>query len=472
MAAVNSYLEGIDCLTPTACMAAGTGGTILGSPGGPHPSAPIAALPALADAAYGGYTTAVYIQSVAPAIAHVSIRYFDTDGNAIGAGDSGAIAPGGTATIRQDGGNSFVPGFAGSGVIWSDQMIVAFVNEFAPGGTADATSYTAKDIHSRVFGTLYVPAVANVAYGGYTTGIGLINLSRSVATITVTYRDGAGAVIKTQTLTDVPAEAYRALYSGDLALGLPQGFAGTATIQSSADRIAAVVNEVGPGGQFSSYDAATEAGYLLFAPAALNNAYGGYVTGMGIQNTSDFAANFGIYYYDSTGAVTSRNFSIAADGYLGVYQGTDIPTPGAYTAVVSSPSAALVIIVNEVAPPNGPARQSTAYNTFIQGFPTLHLPLVESAGSDGWSTGEGIMNTGPAATTVTVTYYDTLSGAEVGTPQSQVLESRAFMGVYQPTGGLPDGARANAIVTTSADGQIAVICNESNAHSFMSYTGQ
>ncbi len=133
---------------------------------------------------------------------------------------------------------------------------------------------------------------------------------------------------------------------------------------------------------------------------------------------------------------------------------------------------AIAAIVTEVAPSPSSAKQSTGYNTFGAGTTSMHLPLVESAGPDGWSTGEGIMNTGTAATTVTVTYYDTVTGALVGTPQSLVLQPNAFWGLYQPVGGLPNGMRASAIVTTAAGGQVAVICNESNATSFMSYAGQ
>jgi hypothetical protein len=99
------------------------------------------------------------------------------------------------------------------------------------------------------------------------------------------------------------------------------------------------------------------------------------------------------------------------------------------------------------------------------------LPLVESAGSDGWSTGEGIMNTGSTTTTVTITYYDTATGSAAGTPQSLSLQPNAFWGLYQPAGGLPSGARASAVVTTSSGGQVAVICNESNTTTFMSYSG-
>jgi hypothetical protein len=320
--------------------------------------------------------------------------------------------------------------------------------------------------------TIYAPAIANNAYGGYTTGIGLVNVSNITVNVTVTYRDGSGTVIKTQTLSNVAAGAYQALYSGDTTLGLPNGFSGTATITSSAGYLAAVVNETGPGGQFSSYDAVPAGSTTLYAPAALHNAYGGYNTGMAIQNTTATAGAVTITYYDTNGTPTVKTSSIAANGYLGVYQGTDIPSPGAYTARITS-SVAIAATVNEVAPAlNLSAQQSTAYNTFPTGGSNLNLPLVESAGADGWSTGEGIMNTGTSSTTVTVTYHDTATGAQVGNSQNQTLQPNAFWGLYQPTGGLPNGARATAAVTTSPGGQVAVICNESSATSFMSYGGQ
>ena len=133
----------------------------------------------------------------------------------------------------------------------------------------------------------------------------------------------------------------------------------------------------------------------------------------------------------------------------------------------------LVAIVNEVAPAGaGSARQSTSYNTFSAGSATVNLPLVENGGSDPWNTGVGIMNTGTGTATVQVSYYDSATGTAIGTAQLQTLASHAFWGVYQPTGGLPSGTRATAVVTTSTGGQVAVICNESSATTFMSYDGQ
>jgi hypothetical protein len=196
---------------------------------------------------------------------------------------------------------------------------------------------------------------------------------------------------------------------------------------------------------------------------------------MGIQNTSASGGTVFVTYYDNAGTATAKSFNILAFGSLGVYQGsaTDGPGPGAYTAVIQSATLLLVAIVNEVAPAGtGPARQSTSYNTFSTGSSIVHLALVENAGSDPWNTGLGIMNTGSAPTTVQVFYYDAFDGTSVGTWQTVTLARRAFWGLYQPTGGLPVGTRATAMITASGGGQIAVVCNESSPTTFMSYNAQ
>jgi len=441
----------------------------------------VAVLPAMANGAYGGYVTAATIQNTGLAPASIRIAYFNQNGAPVGVGDAINNLPVNASwTVRQDNGNSFPSSGgnaaqAGSAVVYSSQRIASFVNEFAPGNVGDATSYSGVQVPSGVGATLYAPTIVNNAYGGYTTGIGLLNQGNSPTNVTITYRDGSGALIKTQTVSGLAAHAYQALYSGDATLALPSGFAGTATITNSAAQpLGAVVNETGPGGQFSSYDAVASGSTTLNVPVALNNAFGGYYTGMGIQNTSASAGTVFVTYYDASGTATAKSFPIAANGSLGVYQGsaTDGPPVGAYTAVIQTSTLPLAAIVNEVAPSSTSAKQSTSYNTFSAGSATLDLPLVENAGSDPWNTGEGIMNTGTGSTTVTVRYFDAFSGAAIGTVQTQTLAPQAFWGLYQPTGGLPSGRRATAVITTSSGGQVAVICNESSATTFMSYDGQ
>jgi hypothetical protein len=429
-------------------------------------------LPALSNGAYGGFVSAISIADSGATAASITVDFFDQAGNVIGNGETLQLSPHQGATLRQDDGASLPAGSAGSAIVFSDQPVAAFVNEFPSGNAGDATSYTAVPA-SGAAATLYAPAMANNAYGGYTTGIGLLNLGASPTVVTITYRDTGGSSVKIAGVAGLAAHGYIGLYSGDPGLGLPSGFAGTATITSDGQPLAAVVNEVGPGGQFSSYDAVPAGQQTLQAPAALSNAFGGFNTGIGIQNTSATAGTVAITYYDSAGTLAKTStFQIAANGYLGVYQGTDVPT-GAYTARISTPTGGVMVaaIVNEVGPAHTGAQQSTSYNTVAVGAATANLPLVESAGSDGWSTGLSITNTGTTVATVTVSYFDLATGASLGTSQSQPLQPNAYWGVYQPTGGLPAGDRASAVVSTNG-GTVTVICNESSPTTFMSYDGQ
>jgi hypothetical protein len=382
-------------------------------------------------------------------------------------------------TVRQDNGRSFAPGQAGSALISSTQPIAAFVNVFST-GNVDASSYTAIPAVPRPGSTLYAPAITSGAYGGYTTGIGLLNVGDAPTDVTITYRDGAGGVARVQTLAAVPAHAYRGIFSGDSGSStdarLPAGFAGSATLQSSGQPLAAVVHELGPGDQFSSYDAVAAGDTTLHVPTALNGAYGGYYTGIAVQNTTATAGVVTVSYYDRDGAPTAKSFPVAAGGQLGLYQGSVTQGPptsvDGYTAVITS-TVLVAAIVNEVAPATSPgARQSTAYNTVSAGSSTVHLASVESAGLDGLSTGLAIMNTSNTGAAVTVTYHDAATGEPVGTPQTIAnLGPKAFWGVYQPTGGLPTGKHATAVVTVRG-GQIAVVCNQRSPAQFMSYNGQ
>ena len=111
--------------------------------------AELAVLPAVANAAYGGYTTAVEMQNTGAANGDVLIHYFDSSGALVGTGDDiTGLPPNGTATIRQDNGHSFAANGAGSAIVYSSQPVASFVNEFAPGNVGDATSYSGVQVPS------------------------------------------------------------------------------------------------------------------------------------------------------------------------------------------------------------------------------------------------------------------------------------------------------------------------------------
>ena len=121
-----------------------------------------------------------------------AIEYFDQSGNPVGSGDSIQTLPTyGTWTVRQDNGHSFAPGGAGSALVYSDHgTLSAFVNEFAP-SNGDGSSYSAVRPPLLSPG-IYAPAIASSAYGGYTTGIGLLNAGTAATDIQIIYHDAAG----------------------------------------------------------------------------------------------------------------------------------------------------------------------------------------------------------------------------------------------------------------------------------------
>jgi streptogramin lyase len=449
--------------------------------------AALAALPAMANAAYGGYTTVTYVQNAGSAPADLGILYFDQSGNRVGSGEIKLALPTkGNWTVRQDDQNGLTPGGAGSAIIYGDQPIAAFVNEFAPHNAGDATSYSAIPLPGGAGATLSAPAIASNAYGGYTTAIGLINLASTATDITLTYRKGDGTIQATQTLTGVAPGAYRGVYSGNSGsstdANLPANFAGTATIQSSAGTVAAIVNEVGPGGQFSSYDAVAAGAATEAAPTILNDAYGGYNTAIGLQDLAATTANVTISYSGQVGGGTTtqtfqEHLTLAPFGYAGDYNGggsaNAVLPDGFHGSATIQSDQPLASIVNEVAAPaiaGGPTTQSTAYNTFAAGVGAAHLPLVENAGSDGVTTGVGIENISATTASVMIAYYDATSGGLL-TQKTVNIAPGSFLGEYTPADLTTAGTRATAVISTSANA-LAVIVNEVGAGEFMSYDAQ
>jgi len=431
--------------------------------------------PALMNNAYGGYTTTIYLQNksgAALAAGAITITYYNTSGTQVGTGDSSpALANGAVWSVRQDNGHSFASGGAGSGRVNTSVPVVAFANQELAG--SDGSSYSA--LPDPATGpTVYAPAVMNQAYGGYTTGFGITNTGSATTTVTVTYRNPDGSAIATTRTQSLAPNAYWGLYQGEAGTPLPVGFHGTATITSSpAQNLAVIVNEVGPGG-FLTYSATNSGSTTLYAPVVFNNAYGGYFTGMGIQNVSNSTANVTINY--AGGSVTkSESFTVAPHGFAGIYNGAGngagLPDGFAGSGVITSDQP-VVAIVNEVIGSVG-----TSYNTIAAGIPTVHLPLVEDS-VNGFSTGFGVENVGTGSATVSIVYYDPVSGAQVGTSTTLTLAPGAFAGVYQGPGGdggVASGSSATATLTVTnpgGGGKLAVIVNQQSSTSFMSYSGQ
>jgi len=234
-------------------------------------------LPALDDGSQ------LVIQNRGSTSASVSLQYFGPAGDAVGLGDSDPHLPANASWVVR---TNLAKPFSslGSAVLYSDQPLAAVATRGSRGGT-DTSSYSGVQLIGNTSSTLYAPRIVSTAdaLGNVTQSrISLINTDAlSDATVTVTYRDAAGkAVHGVSCVTTLDGCSFTALARAQLdsatvpVLGVPSGFQGTATIQSSGPLLAGVVDEMGPGGQFSSYLAAPQGStygpsQALYAPVAI-----------------------------------------------------------------------------------------------------------------------------------------------------------------------------------------------------------
>src|SRR5450759_729190 len=114
--------------------------------------------------------------------------------------------------------------------------------------------------------------------------------------------------------------------------------------------------------------------------------------------------------------------------------------------------------------------QSTSYNGEPAASGYLNLALVENAGSDGWSTGLGIVNTTNAPISFFLTYFNAQTGVLIS-QTSLSLPAHAYLGRYTPADLTTPGTRATAWLFSTTLG-LAAICNEQGAAALMSYNGQ
>ncbi|MCL5958127.1 MAG: hypothetical protein M1358_02225 [Chloroflexi bacterium] len=395
-------------------------------------------LPVVLRDAYGGWTTGVGLQNAGSSPATIAVTYYAADGQAVLT--TNVTVPGRGYWGLYQGGEPLPLGFAGTAVVTSNQPIAAVVNEIATTGQAMSYEGTAQPAN-----TVYLPLIMKNAYGGWTTGLTVQNTSDNPASVTVVYYNDDGTEAGRQT-QDVPGRGYWAVYHGsDL---LPPGFAGAAIV-SSNQPVVTVVNEVSSAGAMSYRGLSTPSAAAYF-PVLMNDAYGGWTTGLNVQNTTASPASVTLTYYDgSGGVVTSKSTTIPPLGLWAIFQGgADLPSGYAGSGVLTS-SQPVVAVVNEIS-----ANGSMSYAGENQGANRVYLPVMLNDAYGGWTTGAGILSLGSGS--ATITYFDA-SGNIVGN-ESKTLSPNSYWALYQGGAGLSPGYAGSAIVSSTSP--LVVVVNE------------
>lgn len=410
-------------------------------------------LPVVLNDGYGGWTTGFSLRNTSNLPASLQVSYFSPGGGLLA--QENATVPDGGYWSSFQGGSRLPPGFAGSALLSSSQRLVVEVNETKPG--VDAMGYTGSTPSAQVF----APVVMDNAYGGWSTGINIRNASTSEpAHVSVLYYDRHGNLVKTDAGSIPLNGSWGVAQAGQLG----GDFAGWALL--TADQpIVVTVNEVNPSGGSMSYDGMPTASGGVYVPVVMDNAYGGWSTGINIANTSANPANVFIDYYDASGRkVGTDSSTVQGHGYWGVYQGGGRLGAGFAGSAVIRSDQAVVATVNET---NQTGTGAMSYAGIPQGATRIFLPVVMDGAYGGWTTGVNIANPGAAAASVTITYYDSQGVAR--TKETRTISPKGYWGAYQG-GKLGNGFAGSAVITSNVP-VVAIVNEIHTSGSSISYNG-
>lgn len=301
--------------------------------------------------------------------------------------------------------------------------------------------------------SLFAGAAA-LAQGGltYESGVQVVNLEASSASITLLYYDQLGNVIGSVPDT-IGANGSKTYYPLS---GVPAGFNGSMVI--SADRaIAAIANTVTSGNVFSASTPGFSGGSTTFSLPLVMCNNSGFNTFFNVQNAGTSDANVTVNYIPaSDGLATSEAATIKPGAAKTFDQTTGSATKdcgdslagptgkfiGSAKITSSQPVVATLMQLNTTS-----YRVLMGYNGFTGGSTVVNLPLVMGQ-NNSFYTGIQIQNAGTVATTVTMDYTANTGGSF--DPASEVfsLQPGASKTIIQ-NGTPPSNGSANNWNTSS-----------------------
>lgn len=423
----------------------------------------------------GNYTSYLAFQNTGASAATVTVQYYDGQGNAL---SSTNPCPTVAAHAECIASNAFASGNKGTGIIISSQPLAVIVAEGTPyGGSAYAVSSTSSN-------QLVAPLIFHNAFGDFSTQLTVFNTGTAAATATVTFYDQNGVVqtSATQNLT-ISAKTATTLDQAAANSNLPNNFSGWAQITgANGSQLVGQVLEQSAGQHFVAVASAqplSQAATTLYAPAIFNGAFN-FSTGANIVNPNPQPVSVTVSYYDDNGNLTpTAAFTLGGNSLISVFQGgsngSGLPGNGlasgfSGSAVITSTGAGVVMVVNESGGTSASsgASLSGVYSANSKGSSSVSLPVMANGGY-GYTTGATIFNTGSAAVSGTIQYYDA-SGTAVGSARPFSVGANASYLAYQGNASLPQGFYGSAVVTQASGGGSDGLIVTTNALSGLFYT--
>ena len=431
-------------------------------------------LPFLANNA-GGFTSFLALQNTTTTTNNVTIDFYNTAGSSL---SSVSTTLGPNAEVIPN--NPFANNTTGTGIVHSSGPLNVIVAEGTPaGGSAYAVGTGA--------GSQLVDPLAINNSGNFRTQLTIYNSDVTAATATVTFfnADGSPAPAASTKTINIAGHTVAILDQTASDSSLPAGFYGWAQISGSAgSQLVGQILEQNSASHFVAIaNAETTPQSTLYAPAIFKGAFGAFVTGANIVNTSANTLTVYITYYDTNGvAVTTQPFTLGPRAIAGIFQGgsgggSGLPTTGlpvgfTGSALVQASGGGIVMAVNEAGGlTQGGTAQSGTYLALASGGSNFGLPSM-ARGGIGYYTGATILNTSEQTVNGSVHYFGT-NGQAVGTVLNFTVAPHASQLVFQgdPASGLPDGFFGTAIIsqTSGPTNSLMVTTNAQSYNFFYTY---
>lgn len=329
----DAYSAVVSCDVNVAAVAnfTGSGGASAASYGGVASAntATTISLPGVYKSYYG-YTSNVVVQNVGSTAADITLKiYAPGNSTPVAQATQNNVAPNAAAHFDQGTMTGLGNGLY-SAKVESTQPVAAIVNIWNTVG--QQYSYTGVVNGSTV---AYAPVLMNNYYG-FNTALTVQNLSGATTAVTVTYSSG-----KVST-ANIAANSSQLFYTPNE--GLPNGWIGSAKIESDGGEIVALVNESDANNRAASYIGFASGSTTASAPIVLKQYYG-YSTSITCQNIGTASTNITVTYSNGTSETWS---GVPVNGTALFYQPNNTSLPSGFNgSAVATASQNIVCVVNE-----------------------------------------------------------------------------------------------------------------------------
>lgn len=428
----------------------------------------------------GTWNAGIQVQNPTTSPATVQVKFYDSAGTLVFTTDAQTILAGGSQTYYlPDAAFSSLPNGKYSGVVESDQAVVAVVNE---------TNYSGKGLADAYNGITQGSTTANLPlifrnYSAWDSMIAVQNTDASTtANITLAFY-AAGSTTPTNITSSIPPLASKTFDISSSAFdSLGTTFLGSLTVTSNTS-VAAVAHSVKgtANGELTIYRAFTSGATRYLAPLVFNqyspSNTNGWTSGIQVQNLGSTSDTITVDLNLSDGSTPRLTQTVAANSAATFYLPSATTSTGGSVAAgtygsadIRSGSNQMVVIVNTTKYGTGVAN---AYNAFADGSGSTRVvaPLVYNKynpnDTSGWTTGVQVQNLGTTADTITMkfkpTNFGNVSGAVSEYTVSLPVAASSPVTFYLPNltttsgGSIPAGLYGSAEFTSGSQKIIAVV---------------